>query len=315
MSDLQKVDSIIFTTAVIVVLMLFMPVLNNYQAFIIHEISHQSNDPTEHIEPPEEDVVLQQRLNILLLGDDGRDGETHTRTDTIMLVSLDQKTNQVAVLSIPRDTRVKLPTRGYDRINAAHFYGDVGMAVETVEELLDIKIDYYVHTNFEGFKDIIDTLGGVNIHVEQNMYYSHEGINLKKGQQRLDGDKALQFVRYRHYPLGDITRISQQQKLITALVEEILQVSTITKMPKLLPQLESAIDTNFNMSDTLLLIKLAKQLAAADINILTTTLPGSFQNIDGIDYWQVSTEDAQRTVRELFLGNNSAQIVLPPTKS
>lgn len=267
------------------------------------------NDKPPSTAIDEEEILLPGRTNILVLGDDSRPGESRARTDTIMLISLDQETKQMAILSIPRDTRVNIPGRGYDRINAAYSYGGADLAINTVSDLLDVEINYYVHTNFEGFIDIIDTLGGVTLNIEQNMYYAPEGINLKKGEQLLDGDKALQFVRYRNYPLGDITRTQQQQKLIKALTTEAMQLSTITKLPKLLPQLESAIDTNFSFSDTLLLMRMAKQFTSPDI--ITQTLPGNFQNINGIEYWQINSDEAKQVVKDLFSGKTSSNLIVP----
>jgi LCP family protein required for cell wall assembly len=141
-----------------------------------------------------------KRVNILLLGIDARNGETISRSDTIILASIDPELKRVAMVSIPRDTKISGSSAGgMDKINAANVIGGPQLAVSKVEELMGEKIDYYIEVDFKGFKQIIDTVGGVDINVDQKMYKPSEGINLKPGQQRLDGDGALAFVRYRDY--------------------------------------------------------------------------------------------------------------------
>ncbi|MCD5407250.1 MAG: LCP family protein [Desulfotomaculum sp.] len=152
----------------------------------------------------EEEIVIEERLNFLLLGMDARPCEKTTRTDTIIFVSIDPKENRIAVMSIPRDTRVKIPGHGSDKINAVNVYGGPELVSQTVSDLLGVPVDHYVLTNFDGFKDIVDAVGGVDFYVAQDMYYygpaDNTLIDLKKGQQLLDGDKALQFIRFRSYP-------------------------------------------------------------------------------------------------------------------
>ena len=113
---------------------------------------------------------MPERLNVLLLGIDAREGETNARADSVMLVSIDRETRKIAVVSIPRETRVEIPGHGTDRVNAANRLSGAYLARETVEKLLDLEIPYYVKTNFEGFQDIVETLGGVKINVDKRMY-------------------------------------------------------------------------------------------------------------------------------------------------
>ena len=211
-------------------------------------------------------VSIGQRLNVLLLGIDAREGETNTRTDTIILASVDPKTKQMSLLSIPRDTRVYIPKHGYDRINSAAVYGGPEMTMEVVSDLLGIPLKYYVLVDFNGFKNIVDTLGGVTLEVEQDMYhydptdnYAYH-IDLKKGLQRLDGDKALQYVRYRGYAMGDIDRTAHQQKFLIALGKEVLQPSTILKLPSLVPTINKYVKTNLSLSDMMKLASAAKSM-------------------------------------------------------
>ncbi|MCQ2019452.1 LCP family protein, partial [Clostridium butyricum] len=124
---------------------------------------------------------------------------------------------------------------------------------EIIEQLIGQRIDGYVLTNFAGFKEIINTLGGITVNVEKDMYYvtgdKTDGlINLKKGIQRLNGNQALQYARFRQDALADISRTSRQQAVLKALGKEFFQVQTIPKLPRLIPQLMKSVETNLSIS-------------------------------------------------------------------
>lgn len=259
-------------------------------------------------------VKLEQRLNVLLLGVDARDGETNTRTDTIILASVDPKSKQMSLLSIPRDTRVNIPGHGWDKINSASVYGGLDTTMEVVSDLLGIPVKYYVRADFSGFKNIVDELGGVTLDVEQNMYHydPDDGgaytIDLKKGVQRLDGDKALQYVRYRDYAMGDIDRTAHQQKFLVALAKEMLQPSTILKLPSLVPEVNKYVKTNLSLSNMMTLAQAGKKLE--DGSIVAQTLPGRPININGGSYWGVDPDEARQMVANLFKGETVTNVVL-----
>ena len=119
----------------------------------------------------ETEVVQLEGFNVLLLGVDERDGEDGARTDTIILMNVDNKHNRVAMLSIPRDTKVNIPGRGTDKINNAYVSGGPELTAKTVSELVGIPVKNYVVANFEGFEGVVDSLGGVTMDVERNMYH------------------------------------------------------------------------------------------------------------------------------------------------
>ncbi|MBC7104373.1 MAG: LCP family protein [Firmicutes bacterium] len=256
-------------------------------------------------------VVRTGRLNVLLLGSDARRGETRARSDSIILASFDPARRRAVLVSIPRDTRVRIPGHGWDKINAATIYGGPDLARAVVSDLLGLKIDYYVLTNFAGFKEIVDTLGGVTIDVEENMYYydpaDGQVINLRKGVQHLNGEKALQYVRYRNDPLGDITRTQRQQKFLVALAKEMLRPATILKLPRLIPQLRESVDTNLGLSEMLSLVRLAQDLENMDL--VTQTLPGYFLNLDGVSYWYVDPAKARQLLPELLEGRSTPAVL------
>ena len=161
---------------------------------------------------------LDLKKNIVVLGVDERPSEEDTgRSDTLFVVMLDSDNNNVSLLSVPRDTRVKIPGYGWDKINHAFAFGGHKLTQQTTEELLGIRINNYVMIDFKGFKGLVDAIGGVDIEVEKPMSYYDEWdgftIDLAPGMQHMDGDKAIQYVRYRDEE-GDIGRIRRQQKFL-----------------------------------------------------------------------------------------------------
>jgi len=233
-------------------------------------------------------------VNILVLGIDARPNEKMTRSDTMMLVHVDPETGKVVIISIPRDTRVKLSGKT-NRINAANALGGPEAACKAVEDLMDVKVDYYLLTNFKGFENIIDILGGVTLDVEKNMYKPSEGINLRKGDnQHLNGKNALDYVRYRDDALADIARTQRQQKFIKALADEMLQTKNILKIPALIPELKDNVQTNMG---TRTMLKLAQEAAEFSTeNLITQTLPGYFYDDPdtGVSYWIVAEKEAKK---------------------
>jgi len=243
-------------------------------------------------------------INVLMMGVDERSDETSNRTDTMILANINNKANRVALLSIPRDTKVNIPGHGTNKINAANIYGGPELAMEKVSELTGVNVDYYVTTNFNGFKDIVDALGGVTVDVEKNMDYTEKAyggaydIHLAKGVQELNGTQALMYARFRHDELGDITRTQRQLKLLKAIGNEAMQPSSITKLPKVVPQIYKNVDTNLGLSEMVALAKAAKNLD--NVQIVTQTMPGWFLDEHGASYWYVDTAKAKEVATALF---------------
>ncbi len=256
-------------------------------------------------------------FTVLLLGTDARAGEKVGRTDTIIVANVDSEKKRIALLSIPRDTRVDIPGHGTDKINAAAVYGGPALTCETVSNLIGMPVQYYALARWEGFKNIVDVLGGVTIEVEKDMYHydSNDGreyaINLRKGVQRLDGSKALQYVRFRGDPLGDIGRTERQLKFLKALAGEVMQPSTLLKLPRLVPEINKSIETNLGARQMLALARAARDFEQAEI--VTQTLPGRFLNLNGISYWYVEPAQAHEVALALFEEGRVSQVVQGPT--
>ena len=233
-------------------------------------------------------ISAQDKVNILVMGVDERSDDVG-RSDTMFVVTVDTKTKSVALLSIPRDTRVKIPGHGWEKINHAYAYGGHKLTQQTVEELLGIPIDHYVLINFKGFQKIVDAIGGVDIDVEKRMYYEdpYDGpngfvIDLRPGVQHMDGRTAIQYVRYRDEE-GDIGRIQRQQKFIKALFKEVASPAIITKVPAIIREVSSTISTDMSTTE---MINLAQILNDAyKQGLKTDMVPGKPAYIDDVSYW------------------------------
>jgi LCP family protein required for cell wall assembly len=253
-----------------------------------------------------------KQINILFMGIDARKNETNSRSDTMILASVDTKANKIAMVWIPRDTRVEVKRNHYDKINSVNYLQGPEAACKVVGDLLDIRVDHYVITNFDGFARIVDILGGVTLEVPPNMSHNDPDpklrINLAPGVKRLNGQEALGYVRFRGTPTADIGRTGRQQKFIKALAEEMLQSKTILK----LPELAKNVHTNIPVKDMPAMVKVAKNFSSQEI--YTQTLPGySYTDRQtGASYWQADPEIAEGIIDDLFAGKKYDVAQDPP---
>ncbi len=202
-------------------------------------------------------------------------------TDTMLLLRFDPTKQQLVVLSLPRDTRVQIDGYGTEKLNAANYYGGPALAAKTVSQLLgDIPIDRYIRINVQGVEKLIDALGGVTVHVPMDMKYKddsqHLYINLKAGKQHLNGDKALQLLRFRYDENGDIGRIQRQQLVIRALKEQALNPVTIARIPQILKVVQSHIDTNLSIEELMALVGFGSGINKSNTQMLL--VPGDFSS-------------------------------------
>ena len=233
-------------------------------------------------------LVAKDKSTIMIMGVDERDDDVG-RSDTLMIATIDPKKDQAALLSVPRDTRVKVKGHGYDKINAAYAYGGHKLTQDTVEKLLGTPMDHYVLINIQAFKRIVDAIGGVDIDVEKRMYYEDpwddEGglvIDLYPGKQHMDGKTAITYVRYRDEE-GDIGRIARQQKFMKAVMDKVTSPSIIPQLPGVIREVMSSIKTDLSFRE---LLEFAGTLREAQKNGLKTEmLQGRPLYIEGISYW------------------------------
>ncbi|MGD1715565.1 LCP family protein [Hydrocoleum sp. CS-953] len=211
-------------------------------------------------------------------------------SDTMLLVRFDPKNQKLTLLSIPRDTRTYVEERGLTKINAANYYGGPAKSAKAVSELLGgVGIDRYIRVNVQGVEKLIDALGGVKVHVPKDMKYQddsqHLYINLKAGEQHLNGDQALQFMRFRYDNLGDIGRVQRQQLLMRAFMEQSVNVKTLSRLPKILSVIQSHIDTNLSVEELVALMNFAAKINRPDVQMLM--VPGEFSDPEKYkaSYW------------------------------
>jgi LCP family protein required for cell wall assembly len=203
----------------------------------------------------------------------------HGLADTMLLLRFDPGDDKLTLLSIPRDTKTYIEGHGITKINEANYHGGPALAADTVSNLLeDVNIDRYVRVNVQGIEKLIDAFGGINVYVPKDMKYTdhsqHLYINLKEGQRHLNGNQAIQFLRFRYDGYGDIGRVQRQQMLMRAVVEQALSPRTVVKIPEILSVIHSYLDTNLTVNELMALSAFAGQKSRSDVKMLM--LPGDF---------------------------------------
>ncbi|MDO5027829.1 MAG: LCP family protein [Bacillota bacterium] len=252
-----------------------------------------------------------QELTFVVLGVDSLDAgdQKGIRSDTIMVAKADFDSGTVKILSIPRDTRTYVKGKK-DKINHAHSYGGVDMALESINALLDTDIKYYARVDYRAVEEMVDAIGGVDIYVPRRMEYSDPSVDftvdLYEGQQVLDGQKAMEFLRWRknndytaQYENGDVGRIESQQYFIKEFAKQVLQGKNILKMPKLINIFIDKVDTNIPVDDMLSGLNLARKINSDKIE--TYTLPGKGQYINQVSYFVYDETGMANTLIEMGL--------------
>ncbi|RKP48771.1 LytR family transcriptional regulator [Cohnella endophytica] len=232
----------------------------------IHKPKEQSRfgqfEAKPEYKPPEWEGS--ERVNVLLMGGDERGlrkGEV-ARSDSMLVVSFDPTSKKIHLFSVLRDTYVDIPGYKPNRINAAITLGGPELAMKTIGNLTGLDIQYYVYVDFQGFIKLVDSVGGVDFYVEKDMKYSDAAdghvydINLKKGQQHLDGDHALQYVRFRHDKLSDFTRTERQRAFLKAIANKLESGWNLIKLPDILGEVTPYMESNMSAKDMLKLASL-----------------------------------------------------------
>jgi len=247
-------------------------------------------------------------------------GESENLTDTMIYVRYEVSTGKLAFMSIPRDTYV---TNSYcigHKLNAIYRGTNIDPLVKQVEDLIDVKIDYYLVVDNKLVREVVDVLGGVEINVPFRMKYDdieqNLHINLQPGLQVLDGAKAEQFIRYRHnndmtvgYASGDIGRTKAQQDFIRAFIKELLSPSNIIKLPELIKTVLNNTDTNITVREALRYVTDVPNLKLD--SIYSCTAAGTTPTIDGLSYFVMDKEETQRIIKEDFIKTTDSTVVTP----
>lgn len=264
-----------------------------------------SNEPKQHANFPS--PFGMKRQNILILGVDDnpevKDMWSGTRTDTIILANIDPKTKSINAISIPRDSKVFLSgNKGVNKINSAHAIGGIEMTKSTIEKTLGVKIHKYILVHEGIVKELVDILGGVEIYIEKPMHYrdrtANLNINFSKGLQKLDGQKSIEYLRFRHDALGDIGRTQRQQWFIRGLVKTLQSPQTVAKIPELITTAKKYIKTDISAGEMTQLIEILRHLDLSKTEI--ATLPGQPNQKGYVSYWILDPEKTQEVVDRLI---------------
>ncbi|MBE0476163.1 MAG: LCP family protein [Coriobacteriia bacterium] len=248
------------------------------------------------IDSPEHDKTVEaltrqkaEPFTVLLLGDDRRPGETRARADTIIVARIDAKSKEVRMVSIPRDSRVEIPGYGMEKINAATFHGGPALMVDTLEDYLGVPINHYMMVDFRGFQGVVDAMGGVRVDVDVEIndkkaasHGSRQAYHIPAGDQLLDGEHALTYVRSRKFPDGDFTRMRHQQTFFKALAKQSLKLGNVFKLPGVVKEMARHTTSDMSVTEILALVQALRGLG--EKNVQAATLVGPSQTIGGVSY-------------------------------
>ncbi|WP_328701031.1 LCP family glycopolymer transferase [Aquibacillus kalidii] len=245
-------------------------------------------------------------ISVLLLGiEDYSSGGSNGRSDSIIVLTFNQEQKSLKMLSIPRDSFVTIAGRGIeDKINHSYAFGGPEMTIETVEDLLNIPIDYYATVNFEGFKNVVDIVGGVTVDVPFDFSEDsddHTGkLYYTEGEMLLNGKEALGYARMRKQdPLGDIGRGDRQKQVVKAVIDKLTSASTVFKIDDLSDEYGENVISNMKLKEIFNFYKEYKDFNTSNIEQLK--IEGSNGNIDGIYYYMLdeqSLTNISNTLRE-----------------
>jgi LCP family protein required for cell wall assembly len=248
-------------------------------------------------------------ITVMILGRDvdrdrrGQVVRTNGRTDAIMVARLDFENKTANVLSIPRDTRVRIPGyRGHHKINAAHAFGGPELTARTIQSFLGVTPEQYVVVDYDSFERALDDLGGLTINVSKQMDYDDNWgnlhIHLKPGVQAVAGKQALGFVRFRKSNDGvgdsDQNRIARQQQFVVALKQKMLSPTTFFRLPNVLQTVRSGVNTSMTDAQLMCIAQFVKGLPSSSVHMVT--LPSH----EGRSYVTAEDTEARDLVRRMF---------------
>jgi LCP family protein required for cell wall assembly len=270
-----------------------------------------ANDPKEvqAAKPQLANTIAGRPVNILILGSDRRSGQPGigARSDTLMVVRLDPKTGSISMLSVPRDLRVPIPGYGINKINAAYSFGGAKLSLQVTKQLLGIPINDFVDMNFDGFKQVINKLGGAYLMMDHRYYNNtavtdYASIDIQPGYQRLSGADALSWVRFRHDQNGDFTRIVRQQTFLREMKRELMASAKLSSLPRFLSVMgiisHNVTSDISSLSKLYDLLTLALRLNTTDL--YQTHIDGATPMIGGVSYVVATPQQVAVAVRQFL---------------
>lgn len=280
-----------------------------YVATLYNKAENIANDSYESLDGTSKQVAdvsnKVENMSVLFIGVDdseSRDFKDSTRSDALMLATFNKKDKSIKLVSIPRDSYVYVPEKDdYTKINHAYSLGGPKSTVETVENLLDVPVDYYVRMNFYAFIDVVDALGGVEVDVpyeinEKDSNDINNAIHLEEGVQTVNGEEALAFARTRKKD-NDMERGKRQQEVIQAIIEKTASATSLTKYTDVMEAIGENMKTNFTFSQMKSLMAYA--IKNNDLNIETLQLKGADSYIDDVYYYELDEEALEETSKSL----------------
>ncbi|GGA64844.1 LCP family protein [Ornithinibacillus halotolerans] len=256
-------------------------------------------------------------ISILIIGVDEsnhRGNEGNSRSDTLILATLNKEEKSIKLVSIPRDSLVYIPEVGYeDKINHAHFFGGPQATIETVENLLNIPVDYYVKVNFHAFIEVVEAIGGIEVDVPYEFWESNSddkknSIHLLPGEQLLNGEEALAFARTRKLD-NDIERGKRQMEVIKAVIKKSLSVGSVFKLGDVIDAVGSNMTTNMTFDEMKSLVSYG--LNGGGLDIESMTLEGANYQPGKVYYWKLDEIKLAEVINLLknHLELDSAEVV------
>ncbi|MDE5415832.1 LCP family glycopolymer transferase [Alkalihalobacterium chitinilyticum] len=241
----------------------------------------KSEKRVEAVDPSKDNI------SILLLGEDRRPDEPISRTDAIMVATFNKSDNSIILTNIPRDTRVNIAGRDrMDKINHAHAFGGVNMIIDSVEQFLDIPIDYFIRVDFQAFIAIVDAIGGIEVEVPFD--FTERGTDrvwyeFYEGMQHLNGEEALAYTRMRKQdPRGDIGRGQRQQQVMQAIIEKSASIQSIARFDDVLEAIADNISLNLSFGNMVALHSYASSLNSIE----QLQIKGNNSTINGVYYYE-----------------------------
>ena len=305
-----KKESTKLRTALKVLLILTTSVLicvTTYGIYLAKKAEHAANGAFEAIENRETSTKrdekvkpIEDNVSILFIGVDDSElrgqGADNSRSDALILATMNQETKTVKTLSIPRDSYVYIPSKDFrDKITHAHAFGGTPATIDTVENLLDVPVDYYVRMNFDAFIDVVNALGGIEIEVPYSFVeldeFENPVVELKKGYQKLNGSEALALARTRKYD-NDIERGKRQQEILKAIAIQAAKPTSILKYDDVIDAVADNMKTNMTFSE---MKSFLSYLSSGMPRIDSLALEGGDDWSTGIYYYKLNDESLEDT--------------------
>ncbi|SDW53337.1 transcriptional attenuator, LytR family [Marinococcus luteus] len=317
----RRKKSFIWKTTAIVAL-LFLLLAGGASAYFLQQLNSVSADTEEELERGEKSNLRDQAVDpsedsfsVLFLGvDDREDGSMDGRSDAMVVGTFNKDSKKVKLVSIPRDSLVNIEGNGENKIAHANAYGGTDLAVQSVENTLNIPIDYYVKSDFAAFTDIINDLDGVDVDVPFD--FTEEGTEFEEGPATLSGEEALKYVRMRKEdPRGDLGRGERQQEVLESLIKKAGSIESIDNYDNVFDSVSENVSTNFTFGNMIALQQYADSLNEID----SSQLQGADTTIDGIYYYQLDPEATLETSnnlrKQLDLPASEEPLALPGTQA